>query len=245
MDAGLVDYKLCDKNFDCESCPFDVIMKKQYHPFAERAVMQSEKAVSDFSQMNIIERLTEQIRNADFPDDRLYFSNHTWMKKMEGEEFQIGIDAFLATLLHPINSAIFVNPSSRIANDSPCAWVIHDNQTFTLHNPLPGTVRTINAALTSKPGMMSTDCYEQGWVLTITAQENALNVPRCYTSDEFRSLVDTDLHRIESIMHQSLKRHYSLVGSTMYDGGARVDTIEQFIGEKRYTQMISRLIRLK
>src|SRR4030067_3521666 len=27
MEAGIIDYKLCDKNFDCENCPFDTIIK--------------------------------------------------------------------------------------------------------------------------------------------------------------------------------------------------------------------------
>src|SRR5574338_147507 len=27
MVAGVVDYKLCDRNFDCEHCPFDFILQ--------------------------------------------------------------------------------------------------------------------------------------------------------------------------------------------------------------------------
>ncbi len=29
MECGYVEYKLCDRNYDCENCPFDKAIKKE------------------------------------------------------------------------------------------------------------------------------------------------------------------------------------------------------------------------
>jgi glycine cleavage system H lipoate-binding protein len=245
MDAGLVNYKLCEKNFDCESCPFDLIMKQQFHPFSERAVMQSDTSVSNFAEADIVERLMLPLTSASLPDDRLYFSNHSWLKKMDDGFCKIGIDSLLAGLLYPLVGAVVVNKSSRIVNDSPFAWLIRDNETFTLRTPVPGIVMTTNTSLTAKPSVITNDCYEKGWIVTVAPQENSMSASPCYTAEDFQSKLEHDIQRIETQLRLSLKKQSSSVGSTMYDGGTHVETIEQFIGEKRYTQLLSRLIHLQ
>jgi glycine cleavage system H lipoate-binding protein len=245
MDAGLVNYKLCDKNFDCDTCSFDLIMKKQHHPFSERAVMQSEPSVREFTETDVVQRIMQPLTSALLPDDRLYFSNHSWLKKMNDGFCQIGVNALLAGFLHPVVGAVVVNKSSRVANESPFAWLIRDNETFTLRNPVPGIVMSTNVALTSKPSIVTTDCYDEGWIVTIAPQENPEKVSQCYTAEEFQPILERDMQWIESQLRLALKKQSSSVGSTMYDGGKYVETIEQFIGEKRYTQLLSRLIRLQ
>ncbi len=245
MDAGLVNYKLCDKSFECESCPFDIIMRKQHHPFSERAAIQSQPEVTSFSECGTIEKLLEPFHRTSLPNDRLYFSNHSWLKKMDDGFCRIGVDAFLAAMIQPLVGAVVVNISSRVTNDSPFAWLIRDDDTFTLHNPVSGIVMSVNTTLTSKPTLISNDCYGEGWIVSISPQENSARAPHCYTAAEFQTVLDNDLRRIQTQLQVSLKREHAEGGSTMYDGGARVETIEQFIGEKRYKQLISRLIRLQ
>lgn len=245
MDAGLVDYKLCDKNFDCENCPFDVVMTKQHHPFSERAAFQSEPSVTECSESSLIEKMLEPMGRTELPDDRLYFSNHSWLKKMDDGLCRIGIDAMLASVLHPVVGAVVVNSSSRVMNDAPFAWFIRDNETFTMRNPVPGVVISTNTELTSKPSIMTNDCYNEGWIISIAPQEDALSVSQCYTAEQFRPIFENDLRRIRTQVQLVLKKQHGGIGSTMYDGGIRVESIEQFIGEKRYKHLITRLIRLQ
>ncbi|MDD8017828.1 MAG: hypothetical protein PHP42_05610 [Bacteroidota bacterium] len=251
MDAGLVNYKLCDKNFECESCEFDKIMRTQHHPFSERAVMQSEPTVTRFVDQEmtdkvedvIVTQLIRPLQNISLPDDRMYFRNHTWLQRMDDGSYKIGVDSFIAELINPLVGVVVINTPSKIEKDSPYAWLIRDDETFTLYNPLAGTAISTNPVLNSKPITITQDPYAGGWIMTITTQQEMTSLNRCYTAEEFQYRIENDLRHIKSLLHLSLKKQQGNVGSTSYDGGVRVETIEQFIGEKRYMQLLSRLIR--
>ncbi len=251
MDAGLVNYKLCDKNFECEYCPFDRIMKTQHHPFSERAVMQSEldaqhvvsHDVSERVFTDVIRHLIEPLKKAELPDDRLYFSNHTWIQKLADGTCKIGVNGFLGNLLQPVMGAVVINPPSRIEKDSPFAWVIRDDQTFTIHSSIPGIAIETNTALSSKPSLITNDPYGDGWVLMITPQSENEEVSRFYKSGEYRLRLNHDIHKVEALLNSTLNKQRTEIGTSMFDGGVRIETIEQFVGEKRFAQLLFRLLR--
>ena len=250
MDAGLVNYKLCDKNFDCESCPFDAMMKTQHHAFAERAMMQSESESAcatphDFSEKifdEVIRQLLEPLKKISLPNDRLYFTNHSWLKKMNDGHCMIGIDGFLAHLLNPLMGVVVINTPARIEKESPFAWIIRDDETFSLHSSVAGMVVQTNASLTSKPLTLTIDPYEQGWIVMLAPQNAKEEAAKCFSPDEFSQRMKGDIQRIESLLSSTLSKQRKEIGSSLFDGGVRVETIEQFIGEKRYTQLLSRLL---
>lgn len=252
MDAGLVNYKLCDKNFECEVCPFEKMMRSQHHPFSERAAIQSDidvrqTALPDTSKKlfhSVIQQLMKPLRQIPLPEDRMYFPNHTWVQKLEHNTYRIGINGFLGHLLHPVRSTVMVTPHSRIEKDSPFAWFIRDNETFAIHSSLPGVVVESNGELLSQPALVASDPYYHGWILTIAATSEGEEVSRYYTADEYRIRLSDDIHKVELLLNSTLNKHRKDIGTLMFDGGVRIETIEQFVGEKRYTQLLFRLLHL-
>lgn len=251
MDAGLVNYKLCDKNFECELCPFDRVMRTQHHPFAERAVIQSDTAavhavphdVSEKVFEDVIQHLLAPLKKVSLPDDRLYFSNHSWLQKMDDGRFRLGINAYLAHFLQPVMAAVVVNTPSHIDRESPFAWFIRDDQTFTIHSSVAGMVTETNSTLTGKPSLITNDPYDRGWLVTIAPQSASEEPVRHFSSDEFRLRLGYDIGKVEALLTTTLGKQRKEIGTSMFDGGTRIETIEQFIGEKRYVQLLTRLLR--
>lgn len=250
MDAGLVNYKLCDRNFECETCAFDTIMKSQHHAFAERATVQSEEEtarvlprnVSDKIFSEVVHQLIAPLKNITLPNDRLYFANHSWMMRLSNKECKIGIDGFLAHLLKPLMGVIVINPPASLEKESPFAWVIRDDETFSLHSSVAGTVVQINSTVTAKPMLLTTDPYEQGWILTLSPLQGKEEAAKCFSCNEFSYRMNKDIEKIEMLLASTFTKQRKEVGASLFDGGTRIETIEQFIGEKRYTQLLSRLL---
>lgn len=251
MDAGLVNYKLCDKNFECESCPFDRVMRTQHHPFSERAVMQSDAAAvhagpRDASEnifTDVIHHLLDPLKKTELPDDRLYFSNHSWLQRLDDGQCRIGVNSFLARFLDPVMAAVMIAPPSRIEKSSPFAWFIRDDQTYTIHSSITGQVADTNSTLTSQPSRITKDPYDSGWIVTMLPNAPSEEPVRCYTAEEYRIRLGHDIHKVESMLTSTLNKQRKEIGTTMFDGGVRIETIEQFIGEKRYAQLLTRLLR--
>ncbi|MDP1676012.1 MAG: hypothetical protein Q8L88_04035 [Bacteroidota bacterium] len=249
MEAGLVNYKLCDKNFDCETCPFDCTMRSQNKTFAERASEQYHPVVGSDVPHNgndayeeIINQLVTPLKNIAFPSDRLYCSSHTWIQNRSDGTMRIGIDGFLAKMLQPIVGVALVQSPSRIESGQPYAWLIRDAETFALYNPIFTITATLNASLTAKPSLLTNDSYDSGWLLSMIPSKPLRNSSQYLTSEEYQNVVNIEIEKISQTLNSAKQKNHSLVGSTMYDGGKRIENIEQFIGEKRYTKLLLRLL---
>ncbi len=249
MEAGLVNYKLCDKNFDCETCPFDGVMRTQNKTFAERASEQFSPVVGSGVPHNgnnayeeIVDQLVSPLKKIIFPADRLYCSSHTWIQNRNDGTMHIGIDGFLAKLLHPIVGVALVHSPSHIGSSEPYAWLIRDSETFALYNPVAAITATLNSSLSSKPSLLNNDPYDQGWLLSVIPSKPLSDTSQYLTSEEYQKVVNIEIEKISQTINSAIRKNHSSVGSTMYDGGKRIENIEQFIGEKRYTKLLLRLL---
>jgi glycine cleavage system H lipoate-binding protein len=246
MDAGLVSYKLCDKGFDCESCPFDTVMNAQDRPAAGAATTTPAPAEAALDSSltlyeDVIRRLLEPLKNPPLPNDRLYFTNHSWAKRMEDGQCKIGVDGFLAQLLKPVMGAVVINAPACVEEDSPYTWLIRDGETCSLHSSIAGTVTATNPTLASRPSMLAADPYDRGWILTLTPRSEKDTAVRGCSSEDFRQCMQDDIESVEALLRSTLANQRREIGPSLFDGGVRVDTIEQWIGKQRHARLLSRL----
>ncbi len=246
MDAGLVNYKLCDRRYECDSCPFDGVMKEQHHTFAVRAAMHSEHLFSDHQETEIpddadqdpLERIMAPFRSVVFPEERIYFSDHTWMKSMKGGMILIGIDQFLAMMIRPISSVASVHTPSHIGRNEPFAWLMRDSGTFAVRTNERGTATVFNTRLTEQPSLVTRDPYGEGWLMQINCAEVKDDNLNFFTARDSYKLLCEEV----GMLARTVKNKMHTSGKTMYDGGTRIETIEKIIGEKEYNKMLSRLM---
>ncbi|NUN68470.1 MAG: hypothetical protein HUU02_02040 [Bacteroidetes bacterium] len=248
MDAGLVNYKLCTCRYECETCPFDSVMREQHQTFAARAAQQSGAYLPEVQHTaaaappeaeDAVSRLLAPFRTLSFPADRSYYTDHTWMRSLPDGTVTVGVDAFLAQLIYPVAGIATIHPPAHIGRGEPFAWLLRDSGTFAVRCNQQGSAVRVNARLTDHPSLLTADPYGEGWLITISgASGSADNADGC-TAGEFAPFILRETGELES----ELRRNKRSVGTTMYDGGVRIDNIEKFIGEKRYTRFVSRLLR--
>lgn len=221
-------------------------MREQHNTFAEQAAMQSEHVSSDHRIVNdssgndagLIEKYLSPLTSLTFPANRIYFSNHTWMRSMHDGMFRMGIDEFLAKLIHPIAGVATIHAPSHIGRGEPYTWLIRDSATFAVRNNEKGVAVHFNTQLIQHPSLVTTDPYEEGWLMTLSCSGMSPSNLKFYTADEFKNFIADE---IADLLHEFGRNKYS-VGATMFDGGSRIENIEKFIGEKRYTKILLRLM---
>lgn len=252
MDAGLVNYKLCTCGFECDSCPFDSVMRAQHRTFAQRASDdvrpsapqdQPSPLRSDSPEIDHVERLLAPFRTMQVPQDRIYFQSHTWMKKMNDGTVRVGIDEFLARLLQPVSAVALVYVPSHIGQGQPFAWFIRNGTTYSIRTDISGITYASNPALAKRPSLLTSDPYHEGWLMTLS--QSCMSDPglKFIAPHEFESFIMKETEHLSQFIRSNV-RSSSVVGATMHDGGMRIENIEQFIGEKRYSKILSRLLGL-
>ena len=93
MTTGLISYKLCDRNYRCEICPFD------------QAIRNEESGGGDIQELEGDPSL--RINGSIF-----YHPDHCWVKVENPEKVRIGIDDLLTQLITNIKVVILPREGS-------------------------------------------------------------------------------------------------------------------------------------
>ena len=104
MSAGLLTYKLCDRDFDCDHCPLDAALRGR-HRDSDGVVPLSGPSLSDML----------------FPADLLYSAGHCWVGRMSnGGKLRCGLDAFAAALIGHVEEVSWSVAGSAGESASAC-----------------------------------------------------------------------------------------------------------------------------
>lgn len=149
MDAGVLTYRLCDRDLDCENCPLDLALHGASSPCAARwpgAIAPPRAQPS-------------------FPDDRIYFRGHTWLRPAGVEDrFRFGLDGFAGLLVSPPRR-IRAHVSSGPVRCGQTICTIHvEEGALAVGAPMDAQVLTWNDPLFEEPQRLAADPCGRGWL---------------------------------------------------------------------------------
>lgn len=160
MCAGLISYRLCSRDFDCEHCPLDAALRGE-----------------SSSRGNVVAML-QHARNSDtVPGDRLYSAGHEWLQQSadEPDVWRVGIDAFAAAIIGSADSISF--DGTRLLHqrgDTVCTIDAGVGQVY-VGAPIAGRLVRTNDALQQSAAELVQDPYENGWLFEVGAHEPGLD----------------------------------------------------------------------
>ena len=248
MDAGVISYYLCDRNFDCDRCPFDNVVRQRYgvapearsdvHLSLGREHQKGVLSSGEFAE-SALESFFEPMSSCDFPSDRKYGPGHTWVREETEGECTVGVDEIAMKLLGSIQSIVVPQAPLHVVSCAPFAWLIHREGALALHAPFDGTVVETNARLVEQPELLQNDPYGGGWIARIAVAENPA-AKSLHTDNEHAAHVQTELQALRVELGRQLQKTSS-AGVTLLDGGTQLDSVPEMIGEKNFLLLISRL----
>jgi glycine cleavage system H protein len=211
MTTGFISYKLCDRNYQCEICPF------------EQAIKNGESGEGDF-----------QEQEEDWTDVRIngsifYHPDHCWVKVENPEKVRIGIDDLLTQLITNVKIVILPQVGSATSEGEYCAHIIQSDYILPVISPLSGSVQTVNPRLKKEPELIISDPRGDGWLITIKPNNLESDLKNLlfgrkalswYRKEEKEIIARTDL---------MLKYNPQAVGPTMQDGGVRISCLQDVL----------------
>ncbi|MBN2354478.1 hypothetical protein JXO59_00110 [candidate division KSB1 bacterium] len=242
MQAGLVEYKLCDRQFDCENCPFDALMSgsNKYPVSKERHLKKinvSQKSrIKKSSDHEDIWATYRQI----FFDPQAYYGIDFWyIKTIEKKVARIGLNDLAVLFLPNIREVILPRCNTHIASRQTCAWLVTSEGTIPLCIPIAGKVVRVNDQLLK--ALNNPDTADRGslWLFEYESEEIPPLLPTMLKGNETAVYLMKQWESIVGNMERALYRHNHLLGVTSQDGGQRLQSVEQMLGEKEYFEIIS------
>ncbi|MGC8594236.1 MAG: glycine cleavage system protein H [Candidatus Kryptoniota bacterium] len=248
----MVSYKLCDRNHECENCPFDIVMRQD--PSIRKSLMSTAKkgdiknisAISSFSTNDYLQTIVNSffasILSFPMAYDRLYTHGHLWILQEKPNLLTIGIDHIVSHFLKSMEEIVLPQVHTALSADSPCIWIVCHEGTVTIPSPLEGEVARINSRLIESAHLLNSSPYIDGWMISISTNKPPLLKEKFFDADIAKTLYANEICSIQENILSELSRASPETGQTMFDGGIRAKNLEDVIGTRKYFFLLQNLI---
>ncbi len=105
-------------------------------------------------------------------DDLLYTEDHLWVKNLETGRVSLGITDYGQSLLGELDSLDLPDSGEKLAEGDLLATAHDtDGELLEFFSPVTGIVTVVNKAVIDEPDIVSTDPYEDGWLIEIKLEQ--------------------------------------------------------------------------
>lgn len=214
MSSGLINYKLCDFNFNCDECPFDKSIRNA-HPST------LEKPGSIYE---MIEGKIASLKSVDCYSTHLQLDNNIILKKLYENAYYLGLDRLAYTLLDSISGYEILNEKDTVTKGEPIIKILGDWGELTIPSPAP--FHSIEKIKRNVP-----DVCSNTWLALVEAPVNIAD----YVIS--RKEYDKKFNNLENILAGCLVETPD-VGITLNDGGKPIRFLYELVGKKRYLEIL-------
>lgn len=220
MKFGLIGYKLCDKNFDCDNCKFDEVMRNN--------TSQNVIIKDDSNFRNPFVDLILRINRQQFNPNYIYLKNNFILKKIFPKTYYFGLSPLAYLVLEKVFEYEILSKSKLINEDDKILKVFGKWGEVEIHSPITfHCLENLN--------LYQEMFNEKSWLFLIDLDESQLD-DQIINENEFNTYCNAFKNKI-----QSLDNKFFEVGRTMQDGGKKLNYIYEIIGEKNFLSIIKKL----
>jgi len=230
MTSGIISYKLCSLDFNCEDCSFDRVMHNQN------------------ASINMDGPLTTDVSSAGPSSPRLdcslfYHKNHCWIKVVNPSEVVIGINGILAKLMYGIRTVVLPRIGDQVIKNQVFAHIMLEKHIFPLVMPVNGEITAINSTLESQPELLRTEFSEKGWLVTIKAYNLEKELRTLSFGSKAMEWYRAKDRSINEAIYAAYNTNRGNIGATMHDGGELVLNASEILTSEQYGKVLDELSR--
>jgi len=243
MTAGVISFKLCPFDFDCERCEFDRVMRLHVSPTAKPKIRRISKTPSRIESVHA--------NNSEEPfftftagevDERFYVHpTHLWAKREYDHTWKVGIDNLLAYILPPPVKVELYRPNQEIIQQEVFGRILTEAGTVFVTAPLSGRLVQANPRLTQEPDLVQSDPWGEGWLAIIDWLQDGIELERLHAGSKAAHFLNEEAQHLKILLRY---RGISVnpVGHTMPDGGAEIKYLHQILSPKVCLNLARELI---
>lgn len=223
MDAGVVSYKMCGFNFDCENCLFDKVMRNDNFNN-----MRFNFESSSLKERDIIEQKIEAVKEAGTSKGNIYLKNNLMVKKLLGKTYYLGLTPLAYTMLENIAGFNYCRDNMIVKSGDPLVQFIGDWGSIKILSPL-------NFYCLGRLKQELNDLSSKEWFSIVELEQDELNKNEISEEKYLRNCSEINT------VFNNYKSEFPDIGITLNDGGERLRYIYQVMGNSRYYSIIDKL----
>jgi hypothetical protein len=218
MASGIVEFKLCNNQFECENCQFDKLIRN----------LSNEKETHLSGSINVPNMILDKLRNIKYDEKIIYLEHNLIAKEICPNTFYLGINPILISFLDAVSSMKVYEGGKNIFTEQQIVQFFGEWGTISLSAPM-------NFLIYDKFGYLTDNHLQTQWFAIIGVVQKEISSARLY-QEGWNEMYEKALNIIEEI-----KLFTPKVGDTMLDGGNKIKFLHQLVGQKRYINILTSL----
>jgi glycine cleavage system H protein len=227
MTAGILTYRLCDRDFDCDNC------------LLNNAIRRSE--LSDSSGRGNISQSAIAAESRELRDGYLYCRNHCWVKKSTNALIRVGLEPGFSQVLLTPKALVLPSDGQRVQRRQTCLWIVIEGGTLPFESPCTGVIRATNRQLIENPHLLLSHPFEDGWLFELEVEGSFLQSVDFLNTEQAGLVYASDQSRFQMMLSSACRAGQLQIGFTMADGGQPLQNVADVIGPGKYFSILRKV----
>jgi len=153
---------------------------------------------------------------ADVSEGLFYAPGHMWASLVSDGTVALGPDAFLRSLMGPVEGIEPARPGAQVRRGDTLFVVLVNGRRIEVKAPADGVVEAFNAELLTSPGLLALE--RDGWVVRFRPNSLSDAVGQMRIAERARQWMRSEIERLRQFF-ANLAPRAALASLTMLDGG--------------------------
>ncbi|MFI5280033.1 MAG: hypothetical protein ACHQU1_06040 [Gemmatimonadales bacterium] len=243
VSAGVLSYRPCDREYECEGCPLFQALRGGGAGAVRGDGTESAPASSHGAQDPVGRYLEALGAGCTLHLDRAYSAEGLWLQSATSGEVEVGLDDYTLRLLQPVDSVVLPRAGVWLSHRAPCAWVNRGRLAIALSCPVAGEVLEVHSRPVLTPPLNGA-AAEPRWWFRLRTHEPVAEAPGLYRNE---ALLTWFLGRVRAVRGQlgaAMKPQPGMAGPCLNDGGIPTQDLEMVLGQGRFEALVGMLFPL-
>ncbi len=164
------------------------------------------------------------------PDNLRYHPGHTWALSESPNLVRIGIDDFASKLTGKIEKIALPQRGQWIRQGQKVWSIVRNGVKVDMVSPIEGSVADINEAVVNNPALATSDCYGEGWLVSVQSPDSKTNFRNLLGGALARWWTEESSMRLQRVMPSAL-------GALAQDGGVAIDDVASTMTDEQWSKL--------
>lgn len=243
VTAGVLSYRLCDREYECEDCPLYLALRGDPAGAAAAAGRgRAAPAPAEAGGDDPVGRfLAELGAGCTLHLDRAYSADGLWMDADASGDIRVGLDDYTLRLLQPVDDVVLPRVGVWLQHAAPCAWLDRGRLAIALRCPLAGEVVAVHPHPTLAPPRDAEPDSERWW-FRLRPHEPLAAAAGLRRNE---ALLRWFLDRVRTVRGQldaaMAPAALQVAGPLRNDGGLPARDLEAVLGRDRFEALVGAL----
>ncbi len=258
MEAGVVDFKLCNHCFDCTTCEFDramtavaaqdlalrdacelVMGPDRIVPLRERMRQRSfAQLLEDQAEcyVSLDRPLIREVYGFAVPTSLYLHQGHAWVALETCGRVRLGLDDFTQKVLGPAEEMRLPTAGAKLQRDRVGFHLVRQGEEAGVLAPLDGVVEVVNPKVRQRAELVHKDPYGEGWLCVVSPTDLKPDLEKLLYGQRNAAWIENETYKLLGMLE-------SATGVTLPSGGKIIDDVYGHYPQLGWRRLVQEFLR--